>query len=76
MAIHLYKIFTPSTRNGARDSQIKSNPRNNLIYGQHRVIKVVMLEESLPQDIEGEIISIYTVRSIFDGMKKTYKIES
>ncbi|KAI5676002.1 hypothetical protein M9H77_06952 [Catharanthus roseus] len=35
MAIHLYKT-TPSTRNGAVDSQVKSNPRNNLIYGQHR----------------------------------------
>ncbi|BBN68357.1 hypothetical protein Prudu_389S000800, partial [Prunus dulcis] len=34
MAIHLYKTSTPSTRNGAVDSQ--SNPRNNLIYGQHR----------------------------------------
>nr|YP_010828583.1 ribosomal protein L2 [Zygophyllum rosowii]WFF46206.1 ribosomal protein L2 [Zygophyllum rosowii]WFF46274.1 ribosomal protein L2 [Zygophyllum rosowii] len=38
MAIHLYKTSTPSTRNGAVDSQTKSNPRkkNNLIYGQHR----------------------------------------
>nr|YP_010329273.1 ribosomal protein L2 [Zygophyllum kansuense]YP_010329288.1 ribosomal protein L2 [Zygophyllum kansuense]UJH21907.1 ribosomal protein L2 [Zygophyllum kansuense]UJH21922.1 ribosomal protein L2 [Zygophyllum kansuense] len=38
MAIHLYKTSTPSTRNGAVDSQAKSNPRkkNNLIYGQHR----------------------------------------
>jgi len=36
MAIHLYKTSTPSTRNGAVDSQVKSNPRNNLIYGQHR----------------------------------------
>ncbi|KAL4011283.1 hypothetical protein IC575_028336 [Cucumis melo] len=36
MAIHLYKTSTPSTRNGAIDSQVKSNPRNNLIYGQHR----------------------------------------
>ncbi|YP_009574711.1 ribosomal protein L2 (chloroplast) [Carya illinoinensis] len=35
MAIHLYKTSTPSTRNGAVDSQVKSNPRNNLIYGQH-----------------------------------------
>nr|YP_009563892.1 ribosomal protein L2 [Neolamarckia cadamba]YP_010422583.1 ribosomal protein L2 [Uncaria hirsuta]YP_010422604.1 ribosomal protein L2 [Uncaria hirsuta]QHN59949.1 ribosomal protein L2 [Neolamarckia macrophylla]QAX90713.1 ribosomal protein L2 [Neolamarckia cadamba]UFI57824.1 ribosomal protein L2 [Uncaria hirsuta]UFI57887.1 ribosomal protein L2 [Uncaria hirsuta]USG59083.1 ribosomal protein L2 [Uncaria hirsuta] len=33
MAIHLYKT---STRNGTVDSQVKSNPRNNLIYGQHR----------------------------------------
>ncbi len=33
MAIHLYKTSTPSTRNGAVDR--KSNPRNNLIYGQH-----------------------------------------
>nr|YP_003934090.1 ribosomal protein L2 [Geranium palmatum]YP_009250240.1 ribosomal protein L2 [Geranium maderense]ACH47420.1 ribosomal protein L2 [Geranium palmatum]ADJ66389.1 ribosomal protein L2 [Geranium palmatum]AMY96068.1 ribosomal protein L2 [Geranium maderense] len=36
MAIHLYKTYTPSPRNGAVDSQVKSNPRNNLIYGQHR----------------------------------------
>ncbi|RYR25706.1 hypothetical protein Ahy_B02g059671 [Arachis hypogaea] len=35
MAIYLYKTSTPSTRNGAVDSQVKSNPRNNLIYGQH-----------------------------------------
>ncbi|KAL4269748.1 hypothetical protein AHAS_AhasUnG0130700 [Arachis hypogaea] len=30
------KLLPPSTRNGAVDSQVKSNPRNNLIYGQHR----------------------------------------
>nr|YP_009973356.1 ribosomal protein L2 [Salix psammophila]YP_009973379.1 ribosomal protein L2 [Salix psammophila]QNH92807.1 ribosomal protein L2 [Salix psammophila]QNH92830.1 ribosomal protein L2 [Salix psammophila] len=38
MAIHLYKTSTPSTRNGAVDSQVKSNTRkrNNLISGQHR----------------------------------------
>jgi len=36
MAIHLYKTSTPSTCNGAIDSQVKSNTRNNLIYGQHR----------------------------------------
>ncbi|KAI5650091.1 hypothetical protein M9H77_36096 [Catharanthus roseus] len=36
MAIYLYKTSTPSTRNGTVDSQVKSNPRNNLIYGQHR----------------------------------------
>lgn len=35
MAIHLYKTSTPSTRNGTVDSQVKSNPRTNLIYGQH-----------------------------------------
>nr|YP_010392120.1 ribosomal protein L23 [Cyananthus lobatus]UPX07729.1 ribosomal protein L23 [Cyananthus lobatus] len=35
MAIHLYKTSTPSTRNGTVDSQVKSNPRNNLISGQH-----------------------------------------
>nr|QKG63330.1 ribosomal protein L2 [Streptocarpus ionanthus subsp. rupicola] len=35
MARHLYKTSTPSTRNGTVDSQVKSNPRNNLIYGQH-----------------------------------------
>nr|YP_010986682.1 ribosomal protein L2 [Linanthus parryae]WOL37729.1 ribosomal protein L2 [Linanthus parryae] len=36
MAIHLYKTSNPSTRNGTVDSQVKSNPRNNLIYGQRR----------------------------------------
>ncbi|KAL5805833.1 hypothetical protein ACOSQ3_028740 [Xanthoceras sorbifolium] len=36
------------------------------------VVKVVMPEESLLQGIEGEGISVYTVKSIFDGMKKTY----
>ena len=76
MAIHLYKTSTPSTRNGTVDSQVKSNPRNNLIYGQHHCGKVVMPEESLPQGIEGEVISVYTVKSIFDGMKKTYMVES
>ncbi|KAG5626515.1 hypothetical protein H5410_011733 [Solanum commersonii] len=35
MAIHLYKTSTPSTRNTKR-RQLKSNPRNNLIYGQRR----------------------------------------
>nr|AYP34535.1 ribosomal protein L2 [Ravenala madagascariensis] len=38
-AIHLYKTSTPSTRNRAVNSQVKSNPRNNLIYGQHRCSK-------------------------------------
>ncbi|CAL9155546.1 unnamed protein product [Musa hybrid cultivar] len=37
--IHLYKTSTPSTRNGAINSQVKSNPRNNLIYRQHRCSK-------------------------------------
>ncbi|KAL8226261.1 hypothetical protein R6Q59_000204 [Mikania micrantha] len=32
---HLHPRSTPSTRNGTVDSQVKSNPRNNLIYGQH-----------------------------------------
>nr|YP_009365395.1 ribosomal protein L2 [Illicium floridanum]YP_009365785.1 ribosomal protein L2 [Illicium verum]YP_009366964.1 ribosomal protein L2 [Illicium anisatum]YP_010388542.1 ribosomal protein L2 [Illicium difengpi]YP_010397444.1 ribosomal protein L2 [Illicium simonsii]YP_010430573.1 ribosomal protein L2 [Illicium micranthum]YP_010430652.1 ribosomal protein L2 [Illicium tsaii]YP_010430731.1 ribosomal protein L2 [Illicium burmanicum]YP_010430810.1 ribosomal protein L2 [Illicium majus]YP_010430889.1 len=37
MAIHLYKTSTPSTRNGAVDSQAKSTPQKqkSLIYGQH-----------------------------------------
>ncbi|KAL2900547.1 50S ribosomal protein L2 chloroplastic [Bienertia sinuspersici] len=34
MAIHLYKTSTSSTHNGAVDNQVKSNSRNNLIYGQ------------------------------------------
>nr|WIL95969.1 ribosomal protein L2 [Caragana tibetica] len=37
MAIQLYKTSIPSPRNGAVDSQVKSNSRRNrLIYGQHR----------------------------------------
>nr|YP_010922334.1 ribosomal protein L2 [Chimonocalamus dumosus]YP_010922353.1 ribosomal protein L2 [Chimonocalamus dumosus]WJZ25202.1 ribosomal protein L2 [Chimonocalamus griffithianus]WJZ25617.1 ribosomal protein L2 [Chimonocalamus sp. RLZ-2023b]WJZ26447.1 ribosomal protein L2 [Chimonocalamus longiusculus]WJZ27111.1 ribosomal protein L2 [Chimonocalamus sp. RLZ-2023c]WJZ24289.1 ribosomal protein L2 [Chimonocalamus dumosus] len=40
------------------------------------VVKVVIPEESLPQGIEGEVISAYTVKSIFDGIKKTYLVES
>nr|YP_010945977.1 ribosomal protein L2 [Caragana spinosa]WGN99188.1 ribosomal protein L2 [Caragana spinosa] len=37
MAIHLYKTPIPSPRNGAVDSQVKSNSgRNRLICGQHR----------------------------------------
>ena len=40
------------------------------------VVKVVIPEESLPQGIEGEVISVYTVKLIFDGMKKTYMVES
>ncbi|KAE9610957.1 50S ribosomal protein L2 [Lupinus albus] len=36
MTIRLYKTSTPSTHNGAIDSQMKSNLRKNLIYGQHR----------------------------------------
>jgi hypothetical protein len=40
------------------------------------VVKVVMPEESLPQGIEREVISAYIVKSIFDGIKKTYLVES
>jgi hypothetical protein len=40
------------------------------------VVKVVMPEESLPQGIEGEVISAYTVKSIFGVIKKTYLVES
>ena len=38
--------------------------------------KVVMLEESLPQSIEEEVISVYTIKSIYNRMKKTYTVES
>lgn len=40
------------------------------------MVKVVMLEVSLPQAIEGEVISTYTIKLIFNGMKKTYLVES
>nr|YP_010038159.1 ribosomal protein L2 [Trithuria lanterna]YP_010038190.1 ribosomal protein L2 [Trithuria lanterna]QII42271.1 ribosomal protein L2 [Trithuria lanterna]QII42302.1 ribosomal protein L2 [Trithuria lanterna] len=36
MARHLYKTSTPSARKGTVDSQVKSNPRKNLIHGKHR----------------------------------------
>nr|YP_010474718.1 ribosomal protein L2 [Corydalis petrophila]UVH69005.1 ribosomal protein L2 [Corydalis petrophila] len=39
MAIHLYKTFTQSTRTGAADSRVKSNPRKNLISGQRHCRK-------------------------------------
>jgi len=39
MTIHLYKTSIPSTRNGAVDSQVKSNSRNRLISGQHHCDK-------------------------------------
>lgn len=33
-----------------------------LIYGQHHcIVKTVMPEESLPQGIEGEVISVHTL---------------
>lgn len=35
-----------------------------------------MPKESLPHDIEMEVISVYTIKSIFDEIKKTYIIES
>ena len=38
------------------------------------VVKVALPEESLPQGIEGEVISAYTVKSSFDGIKKTYLV--
>lgn len=76
MAIHLYKTSTPGTRNGAVDSQVKSNPRNNLIYGQHRCGKGRNARGIITAGHRGEVISVYTVKSIFDEMKKTYMVES
>ena len=55
MAIHLYKTSTPSTRNGAVDSKVKSNPRNNLIYGQHHC-KIDFRRNT--KDIYGRIVTI------------------
>nr|XP_048321974.1 50S ribosomal protein L2-A, chloroplastic-like [Ziziphus jujuba var. spinosa] len=39
MTIHLYKTSTSSTCKGAIDSQVKPNPRTNLIYSQHHCDK-------------------------------------
>ena len=72
MAIHLYKTSTPSTRNRAVDSQVKSNPRNRLIYGLHRCSKGRNARGIITAGHRGGVISVYTVKSIFDGMKKTY----
>jgi len=36
------------------------------------IVKVEMPEESLPQGIEGDVISVYTVKLIFDRIKKIY----
>jgi hypothetical protein len=36
MVKHLYKTPIPSICKGTVDRQVKSNPRNNLIYGRHR----------------------------------------
>ena len=35
MTIYLYKTSTLSTHKEAVDKQVKSNPRNNLIYRKH-----------------------------------------
>ncbi|GAB1624385.1 hypothetical protein AAOGI_44360 [Agarivorans albus] len=34
--------------------------------------KVVITEELLPHDIEEEVTSVYIVKLIFGGMRKTY----
>ncbi|KAL8224514.1 hypothetical protein R6Q57_019989 [Mikania cordata] len=68
MEIHLYKTSTPSTRNGTVDSQVKSNPRNNLIYGQHHCGKGRNARGIIPAWHRGEVISIYTR---YSNMEKT-----
>lgn len=40
------------------------------------VVKVIMLEESLPQGIEGDFISVSTIKLIFAQMKKPYMVKS
>jgi hypothetical protein len=40
------------------------------------VVKAVIPEESLPQGIEREVVNVYTVKSIFNGMKNIYMVES
>jgi hypothetical protein len=35
------------------------------------VVKAIILEESLPQDIEGEVINVYIEKLIFNGIEKT-----
>nr|YP_010959232.1 ribosomal protein L2 [Hypericum perforatum]WNE39680.1 ribosomal protein L2 [Hypericum perforatum] len=61
MPKHLYKTATLSTRSGAVDIQVKSNTRNNLIYGQHRCGK--------GRNVRG----IITVRHRGGGHKRLYR---
>jgi hypothetical protein len=35
------------------------------------VVKAIILEESLPQGIEGEVINVYIEKLIFNGIEKT-----
>ncbi|KAK8272151.1 hypothetical protein V6Z11_D11G312100 [Gossypium hirsutum] len=72
MAIHLYKTSTPGTCNGAVDSQVKSNPRNNLFYGQHRCGKGrnargIITARHRGGDIYGRIVTIE-----YDPNRNTY----
>lgn len=81
MAIHLYKTSNPSTRTRTEDSQVKSkqvksNLRNNLISGQHACGKGRNARGIITAGHRGEVISAYIVKSTFDGMKKTYMVES
>ncbi|PKA51853.1 50S ribosomal protein L2, chloroplastic [Apostasia shenzhenica] len=64
--MHLYKTSTLSTRNGAVDSQVKSNAQNNLIYAQHHCDK----DRNARGIITAGLISVYIVKSSFDRMKK------
>ncbi|KAL4363372.1 hypothetical protein GQ457_04G018310 [Hibiscus cannabinus] len=72
MAIHLYKTSTPGTRNGAVDSQVKSNPRNNLIYGQHRCGKGRNAKGIITTRHRGGGYKRLYRKIDFDEMKKIY----
>ncbi|MFS7931531.1 hypothetical protein Hanom_Chr04g00357051 [Helianthus anomalus] len=62
MTINLYKTSTPTTRIGTIDSQVKSNPRNNLIYGQYHCGKIRNARGIITVGHRGEVISVYTVK--------------
>ena len=72
MAIHLYKTSTPSTCNGAVDSQVKSNPRNNLIYGQHRCGKGRNATSPNMYVIENIIEDTKTLMTTLTGVSYTH----
>jgi hypothetical protein len=66
----------PSTRKRTVDRQVKSNPRNKLIHGRHRCGKGRNGRGIITARHRGEVISAYTVKLIFDEIKKTYLVES
>ena len=62
MIIYLYKTFTQAhtmTHNGGVDNQVKFNPQNHLIYGQHCCYKRGDAREIITTWHRGEAVSVY-----------------